>query len=448
MRAGVQLTCFVIFSRVLRSLLPLPAVLCTSLLLHTTAIAQNLEALNRELPKWIQFNGEYRARFEGFTHRAYSKGNDDHYLLNRVRFGFRVKPADRVQLVVQTQDSRVFGNSLIPSAPPFQDSFDLRLGYLELGDPEKTTLAFRVGRQEISLGEERLLGSSNWGNTARSFDALRVYWRPVPKARFDLFASSVVAQTDGSFDRHVDGDDLHGVIGQLDWRGVHFEPFGLWRLAPRARSESGQFGKLDTKTFGTRVVGRQGKQTEYVMEMIGQTGSWGLDAVGSWAGHWRVVRTLSTDRRVPRLRFEYDYATGDSDPADGRHQTFELLYPTPHDKLGLADQVGWKNIHHLGGVGEWLPNRSLTLQVKFHEWWLASLRDGVYNAGGVLISRDPSGQSGRHVGHEVDLQALGNVGKQLKLGGGVGHVFPGGFLRRTTPGRAYTFPYVMLTWAF
>jgi hypothetical protein len=44
------------------------------------------------------------------------------------------------------------------------------------------------------------------------------------------------------------------------------------------------------------------------------------------------------------------------------------------------------------------------------------------------------------------VQALGSVGKRLLIGGGVGHIFPGGFLRRTTPGAHYTFPYVMLTW--
>jgi hypothetical protein len=266
--------------------------------------------------------------------------------------------------------------------------------------------------------------------------------------RFDAFASAVVAQLDATTDRHVDGDDLHGIIGQIDFRGAHFEPFGLWRLAPQVKSETGQGGKLNTRTWGTRITGKIRPATDYVVEMIGQTGHWGPDAVRSWAGHWRIVRTLSKDWRVPRLRLEYDYATGDSDPADGRHETFELLYPTPHDKLGLADQVGWKNIHHVSGVGEWLPSKTLTLQVKYHEWWLASERDGVYNAGGNLIARDSSGRSGRHVGHEVDVQALRNVGKFMKLGGGVGHIFTGEFLEKTTPGRDYTFPYVMMTWSF
>ena len=40
-------------------------------------------------------------------------------------------------------------------------------------------------------------------------------------------------------------------------------------------------------------------------------------------------------------------ASGDANPADGIRGTFDQLYPTAHDKYGLADQVGWRNIHHV-----------------------------------------------------------------------------------------------------
>ena len=37
---------------------------------------------------------------------------------------------------------------------------------------------------------------------------------------------------------------------------------------------------------------------------------------------------------------------------------------------------------------------------------------------------------------------------QLALAGGLAHVFPGGFLRQTTPGASYTAPFVMATYVF
>ena len=58
-------------------------------------------------------------------------------------------------------------------------------------------------------------------------------------------------------------------------------------------------------------------------------------------------------------------------PADGRHGTFDVLYPTAHDKYGMADQVGWKNVNHVGVILEASRGR-LVLQAKGHDWWLAS----------------------------------------------------------------------------
>jgi hypothetical protein len=410
--------------------------------------AQTLESLNQQLPKSLQFSGEYRARWEGFENQNYSPGFTDDYLLSRLRLNLSFTPSEHLQFFAQAQDAHVLWNSRIPDAPPYQDSMDLRLLWAEIGNSQKDRFALRVGRQEINIGEERLVGSSNWLNTARSFDAVRLYWNFAPKAHAEVFASSVVVQADGPFNKHRQGDNLHGATAVIERAGLRWEPFGLWRVSPSVRSESGTPGRLDFKTIGTRLLGSFGKQTDFVTEMAIQTGSWGADSLSSWAGHWRVVRRFSSDWRIPSLRVEYDYASGDKNPNDGQHETFELLYPTPHDKMGLADQVGWKNIHHAGAILEWVPSKSVTLQLKGHEWWLASAKDGVYNAGGTLISRDSTGRSGRHVGQEVDVQVLTSITKNFKLGGGLGHIFPGEFLRRTTPGDDYTFPYLMATVSF
>jgi hypothetical protein len=78
-----------------------------------------------------------------------------------------------------------------------------------------------------------------------------------------------------------------------------------------------------------------------------QGGRRGPDRALAAAGHWRVLRDLSSSYWRPVLAGVYDYATGDTNPTDGHSATFDVLYPTPHDKYGLADQVGWKNIHHV-----------------------------------------------------------------------------------------------------
>src|SRR6202030_1489641 len=114
----------------------------------------------------------------------------------------------------QLQDSRVLGNDAIPHAFPYQDTFDLRQAFAEIGDVEKMHFGLRVGRQELKFGDERILGISNWLNTPRTFDAGRGSLN-YGKVRVDAFTASVVNPVDGAFDRHKDGEDLHGLYGTI-----------------------------------------------------------------------------------------------------------------------------------------------------------------------------------------------------------------------------------------
>ncbi|MBC7928037.1 MAG: alginate export family protein, partial [Bryobacteraceae bacterium] len=229
--------------------------------------AQSLEPLNAKLRRYVLFSGEYRVRWEGFSGRGFRPENDDHYLLNRYRLNLELRPVPNLTLFAQAQDARVFWNTRVGDVPPLQDRLDLRLAFVRVGNPDKSRLAAQVGRQEIRLGEERLLGTGNWANSARSFDAVRLYWNPAAHARFEIFAAAVAQQTEDAFNRRADGDNIHAVIGHLQFPGTLWEPFGLWRLSPRVRSESGRLGKQDIRTYGLRLAGSAGKQNTYVSEM-------------------------------------------------------------------------------------------------------------------------------------------------------------------------------------
>ena len=84
----------------------------------------------------------------------------------------------------------------------------------------------------------------------------------------------------------------------------------------------------------------------------------------------------------------------------------------------------------------------------YHNWWLAEAKDGLYSAAGALIARSIAGTAGTHVGRELDGQATFTMTKQTQLGFGMGHIFPGEFLKNATQGKSYTYPYVMLGYTF
>jgi hypothetical protein len=407
------------------------------------------ESLNHELPHWLRFSGDERMRYEGFLAGGFQGGNDDLYLLQRIRFDMRIVPTPWLDFRFETQDARVFFKTLQPYAPPFQDTWDLRLAYVTIGNLDKAPVTLLVGRQALIFGDERILGQTNWSNTARSFDAARVRVRQ-GKWRLDLFASSVVVLHDGQVGEVTPANNLHGAYGGLEnvIPNSVFEPYVLWRLSRGAKTEESKTGNLDTKTGGLRWVGKLPASFDYSIETAMQRGSVGPDHVSTWAGHWVIGRTFSTAALQPRPFIEYNYATGDGDPKNGRQNTFDQLYPTAHDKYGLADQVGWKNIHHLrGGVDLKLP-RHWIAGAKYSAYWLADAHDALYNTQSTAIVRKADGSAGPWVGTEFDTTFLWTPAKPVQLGGGLAHIFPGTFLKRAAPGHSYTGPYLLANYTF
>lgn len=393
--------------------------------------------LNHVLPGWLRFSGELRGRLEGYHGLGFRQAADGGFGLYRVRLGLVVQPLSWWSVTLEAQDARAWGRDERPPLPQFQDTLDLRLAFTQLGNPEKDGFSLKAGRMGMNYGEQRLLGTANWGNSSRAYDAVVGMWRR-GQWRLDAFAASVVDPRPG-FNRRRDGNNLHGLWGGVETRGGQVEPFLLWRVAP----------DRDTKTFGARWAGRlPGERVDYAVEMVRQTGRFRGEPVSAWAGHWLAGYTMTERRFRPHWIGEYNHATGDRAPGDGRSQLFDQLYPTPHDKYGLGDQVGWRNIHHLRGGVELGLTRAVSLRPNVHAWWLASARDGLYTAQGVLLAAAPDGSAGRRVGSEIDVQVLYTASRNVLVGCGATHLFPGPFLRRTTTGAAYTWGYVMVTYFF
>ena len=134
----------------------------------------------------------------------------------------------------------------------------------------------------------------------------------------------------------------------------------------------------------------------------------------------------------PTLWAYYDYASGDSDPNSGNANTFNDLYPFGHYYLGWADLVGRRNIHDANAHLFLYPTQWTTLWLQYHHFWLAQERDALYNAGGVPLRRDPTGQSGQNVGDEIDIVLNFHLTSYSDILFGYSRLFGGGFLEATS----------------
>jgi hypothetical protein len=403
---------------------------------------------NEVMPSWLRLRAEFRERIEGSSGIQFATDREDGYFLSRLRLNATIRPGRFISGAVQAQDGRVAAKTVGSTAAPFTGTFDLRLAHMDLGNAATSAVFARFGRQELVYGEQRLVGHSNWTNTARSFDGARASFKK-KGYQADVFAASVVRIQADEFDKSGNGNRFLGAYGVVSaWVPKStIEPFVFWRADQELRTETGSIGDLGATTTGVRWVGTLPKGLDYGLDMAIQRGSLGTDAVSAWAGHWQLRHTASGSFAL-RTTAEYNHASGDANPADGTRGTFDQLYPTAHDKYGLADQVGWKNVSHMRAGVEFTPRRGWPVTTNYHSWWLADVHDALYNAASAAIARVPGGAAESHVGQEIDVQLTRALWPQLQVSGGYAHIFPGGFLKEATPGQSYSYGYFMATYVF
>ena len=227
-----------------------------------------------------------------------------------------------------------------PTGTPFKAPFDLRTAFADVG-AATGPVTIRAGRQELVYGEQRLVGHVSWLNAARTFDGVKVTFRTKAFSA-DVFATSVVRILDGEFDKSGNGNRFAGVYGTTTKLipQASVEPYVLFKRDVNLRARPAGSATLNETTTGVRIAGKLPARLDYGVEMALQRGSLGTDDVSAWAGHWQLRESLP-GRAAVRLTGEYNFASGDEDPADSVRGTFDQLYPTPHDKYrpGRPDRL-------------------------------------------------------------------------------------------------------------
>jgi hypothetical protein len=354
-----------------------------------------------------------------------------------------IKPTPWLRFVTQLQDARPFMQKP-PYGPPNENTWDLKLAYAEFGDPEKQWISLRVGRQLINYNNS-IIANSEWRNQGRSYDAV-VANLHYDRYRLGLFAASAVVPLQYGISHHQEGNNIYGAYGGIDRLIPNsvLEPFALWRVQPSVAVEAEgkvKTGRQDEWAFGARFKGVAIRNLDYSGEWISEVGHDGNNNIKAWATSLGVAYRFDKVWAKPRVFWQYDYASGDSNPTDGQHGTFDTMYPTAHDRFGITDQFGWQNIvaERAGITIE--PRHRWTVTAQYLDFWLASATDGIYNTSGGLIVRDTTGQSGTHIGQEYDAYTWYELNRHVNFGFGVGHIQGGEFLERTTKGPNYNYPY-------
>ncbi len=400
--------------------------------------------LDIRLPRRLNFEAEDRFRFEGYQNGSFKQKNDDSYFLNRFRFQADLQLTARMSVIMQVQDSRPFLENP-PIGPPNENRWDLKLAYAEFGDPEKHWISVRVGRQVINYNNT-LMANSEWRNQARSYDGAVANLQH-DRYHLGIFAASVVAPLASGISHHHEGNNIYGLYGRIDSviPKSTMEPFVLWRVQPRVPIEvtlSGKAGKQDMWAYGLRLKGAVHTSLDYSVEAVREAGSVGTEPIRAWAMTGGAAYEFHTVPARPRAFAQYDFASGNTNPGDGVHRTFDTIYPTAHDRFGIVDQFGWQNIRSWRAGTTVVPHGRWTVTVQYLDFRVASADDAAYNSSGsAIVFNSSPAQSGTHLGVEGDAYSWYEVNRHLNIGAGYGRFNAGPFLSQLTTSHTYSSPY-------
>ena len=426
----------------------------------------------------ITFDVQERLRWEirdnNFDfNRGVNAVTDDGFLLQRFRLGMMLKPVPWLKIYAQAQDSREFfgGRTLIPGTLGAEgdDSFDLRQAYIEFSDYSKSPWGLKVGRQILSYGDERLVGAFDWNNFGRTFDAVKLTYK-TKGFTLDAFTSTPVVATRNKFNqsdlfngtesnRGLIFSGIYATLDELSFGSVDLyslfidEPRGNTANLQGAVSTTGANARhSDFVTLGTRIKGDPKKLNglEFQGEFAYQVGDVRGLSLNAFAANVGVGYNFDLPMK-PRIYAEYNYASGDSNSADGDVGTFQNLFPTNHKFYGIMDVFAWQNLHNAMLSFKVSPSKTVTAQVDYHAFWLADTNDTWYRANGITAVRPLNARSraaSNYAGSEVDFVVTWNPSKNLQVQGGYSHFFAGDYLKNTGSSSDADFGYVQATITF
>lgn len=303
------------------------------------------------------------------------------------------------------------------------NAFELVQGYVagDFGDAlgPGTALQVQVGRMSFNLGSRRLVAADDFRNTTNGYTGLRtdlrardgttatlIYTLPQYRLPDDLPS---LRENEAAWDRESLDLRLWGglVTRPATLAGAALE-LGYFRL--QERDGAGRPTRdRDLHTVSARMI-RDAKPGRWDFEIEGIYQFGGISAsqaegaprqpVEAWFVHVDAGYSFPGPARL-RVSLEFDQASGDGPGRTFRR--FDTLFGMRRADLapaGIYSAIGRTNILTPGLRIEAAPGKRFDAFAVYRAMWLADRTDA-FSTTGV---RDPTGQSGRFAGHQVEAR--------------------------------------------
>lgn len=394
--------------------------------------------------KWIDLGddwrltlgGQTRLRFESEQNKAFGsvEPGQDAFLLHRSFLHGDLKHDDWLRFFLQGKFAHVDDPDRGVGLAGLEDHADIHQAFVDFTTLiAQNRVTFRLGRQELQYGGERLVSPLDWGNTRRTFDGAKAFTE-TERWRLDAFAVRPVLSDRKNLDDEDENVDFYGFYST--YKGSKALAADFYCLVLKNNNilpnADGTMGRRTLYTPGARLWGSSG-DWDYETELAAQFGTFAGDRVRAWMGTAGGGYTFSDHAWRPRFGVLYDYASGDADPTDGAHETFNQHFPLGHAWLGYLDLVGRSNIHAIKAQLKANPSKKITAWADFHTFYVDQDKDALYSAAGAATRRSVTGTGTQMIGHELDLTAKIDLDVHAAVLVGHSYMWAGEFIDATGP---------------
>ena len=281
--------------------------------------------------------------------------------------------ADDAKVFIQVQDSRKWGEKALAGKDNTEvtgtdeEALDVSQGYVEFGKLFDRPLSVRLGRQAMAYGEHRLIGSLEWSNNARRFDAIKFTYKH-DAVDIDVWTSKVSETAeDWAHDDNVNG--IYATLKNIPNNAVDI--YLLQKIAGSTTLDSNFY------TIGGRVKGDvKNINVDYNAELAFQSGDYDDDSSQSASAFALRAGYTLADMLGLRIGVEYDAATGNEagvspGTSNADNEAFDNLYPTNHYLYGYTDDVKWSNTNAFSVNASLKPMDKVNLSVEYWNYKLA-----------------------------------------------------------------------------
>ena len=317
------------------------------------------------------------------------------------------------------------------------------------------TGSLKVGRFTMDVGRRRLIARSGNRNTMSSFTGVNWQWRGDGGRNAQVFVvtpmrilpsdrASLLAN-DEELDRGNRSTTFRGAFYQFPALPSHdvFEVY--WAGIDQGNRPQNDALPRDFDSVGFRASRppTAGKWS-YEVEAVLQYGKSSATAAGV------TRRGLDHDaefyhaelgyafagKRSPVLLVQYDRATGDRDPFDGRNEGYDTLFGERRfdfNPQGIYGLLARGNLRTPGVRLTFVPWQRWQTMFSYRKYELDSTRDAWSGIG----LRDVTGQAGRSIGRQLEGTFTWNaIANRLNVEWGFAHLSAGRFFH-TTAGAAF-----------